>query len=96
MDFTFKEAEKKKTKRKSIKELTMVIFVRSFSFLPYFFFLVVSNFLQWTCISFIMKERKNTLFNKTNPLIVRINTRQLKGEGMGGRGGGEEAGERNH
>lgn len=26
------------------------------------------------------------MFNKTNPLIVRINTRQLKGEGKGGGG----------
>lgn len=29
------------------------------------------------------KKEKNTLFNKTNPLIVRINTRQLKGERRG-------------
>lgn len=26
------------------------------------------------------KQEKNALFHKTNPLIVRINTRQLKGE----------------
>lgn len=48
---------------------------------------------------FFYNEGKKKYFNKTNPLIVRINTRQLKLEGRGvgvvGRGdGGGKGGEK--
>lgn len=33
---------------------------------------------------FFYNEGKEKYFNKTNPLIVRMNTRQLKGVGGGG------------
>lgn len=49
---------------------------------------------------FFYNEGKKKYFNKTNPLIVRINTRQLKLEGRGvgavGRGDRGRRGERNH
>lgn len=59
-----KGAQEKKTERKRIEALTTVIFEWQMSFFISFFvfFLVVSNFLQWTYISFIIKESKKKYF----------------------------------